>query len=424
MIATLFVTFFVLLFVGVPIAFSLGISSVAAIFVSGYPIGLVAQRIFTSMDSNALMAIPFFILAGSIMETGGISIRIIRFVSGIFGFIRGGLSLIAVGASMIFGGVSGSAVADTAAMGSILIPSMKKKKYDSAFAGSLIASSGTIGTIIPPSIPLIVYGVTAGASIGSLFLAGIVPGIMVGAAIMAVAYVTSVKQNYPKEERVSIQEFLVETLKALPALFMPILIIGGILGGIFTATEAGVIACVYAIIVGKFVYGGFQWQSLGKIFIDSSVGSATIMFIIGVSSLFAWIMASEQVPQAIGDALLSISSNPIVILLLINIILLIFGTFMDMVPAMILLLPVLLPISQGIGVDPVHFGIIMTVNLSIGLITPPVGTCLFISSGIAKVPLTKMAKSVMPFIAVMIVVLLLVTYVPSIPMFLPDLYSQ
>lgn len=424
MITTLFATFFLLLLVGVPIAFSLGISSVAAIFVSGYPIGLVAQRIFTAMDSNALMAIPFFILAGSIMETGGISIRIIRFVSGIFGFIRGGLSLIAVGASMIFGGVSGSAVADTAAMGSILIPSMKKKKYDSAFAGSLIASSGTIGTIIPPSIPLIVYGVTAGASIGSLFLAGIIPGILVGAAIMGVAYVTSVKKNYPKEERVSIKEFATETIKALPALFMPILIIGGILSGIFTATEAGVVACVYAIAIGTWVYKGIQWNSLGKIFIDSGISSSTIMFIIGVSSLFAWIMASERVPQTIGEFLLSISSDQLVLLLLINLILLLFGTFMDMVPAMILLLPVLLPIAENIGLDPVHFGIIMTVNLSIGLITPPVGTCLFISSGIAKVPLIKMAKSVMPFIAVMLLVLLLVTYVPSISMFLPDLYSK
>ena len=422
MATILFLSFVVFCVIGVPIAFALGLASIVAfIYDGGYPLTLVVQRMFTAVDGFSLMAIPFFIFAGGIMDVGGISKRIVNFAYIFVGTIRGGLAIVGVIGSMIFAGVSGSAVADTAAMGTILIPRMVEKGYPKRFAAGLIAAAGTLGPLIPPSISMIIYGVIAGASIGQLFVAGVVPGAIVGGALMLTSWVIARKGGFPAEEPISMQEAWIRIKDAIWAVLMPVVILGGIRVGIFTPTEAGVVACVYGFVIGAFVYKEIKLRDISKVFKDGIIGTTVVMFLIATSSLFSWILASEQVPQMVAEFFLSITKNPMIILLLINIMLLIIGTFMDSAPAMILTLPVLLPLVTSLGIDLIHFGIIVVFNLLIGLLTPPVGTCLFVSCNIAKIGLTEITKGVWPFLVVMIIILMLFTFCPALILWLPNM---
>ncbi len=422
MTAILFATFAILCLIGVPIAFVLGLASVFAFIDDGtYTLTLVAQRMFTAIDSFSLMAIPFFIFAGSIMDVGGISRRIVNFAYIFVGAIRGGLAMVGVIGSMIFAGVSGSAVADTAAMGTILIPRMVEKGYSKKFAAGLIAAAGTLGPLIPPSITMIIYGVLAGASIGQLFIAGVIPGIIVGSALMFVSWLIARKEGFPAEEPISFKEAWVRIKDAIWAILMPLVVLGGIRVGIFTPTEAGVIACVYGFIIGFFVYKEIKISDIPKVLKNGIVGTTVVMFLIATASLFSWILASERIPQAVAEFFLSLTQDPHIILLLINMMLLVVGTFMDSAPAMIMILPVFLPLINSLGIDLIHFGIIVIFNLLIGLLTPPVGTCLFVSCNIAKIGMTEVTKGVWPFLFVMIALLLLFTFCPALILWLPNL---
>lgn len=415
MATVLFVTFFVLVLLGVPVAFVLGIASLAAIvFVGDYPLKIVTQRIFAATDSFPLMAIPLFMLAGSLMNHGGITSRIIDFALSLVGNIRGSLAHVVSISGIIMGGISGSGVADTAAIGSIMVPEMTKRGYDRTFSAALVASAGSIGLIIPPSIAMIIFGVTAQTSIGDLFLAGIIPGVLIGLGLLIISYLVAKKYNYPTEGKMTWGERVRRFKNAIWALMMPVIIIVGIRGGVFTPTEGGAVAAVYAFLVGKFVYREIKWSKIPDILAESVINTAVISFIIGTTSLFSWLLASEQIPQAITEALLGLTNDKNILLLLINIILLIVGMFLDSGPAIILLTPVLAPVATSLGVDMVQFGLIMVVNLTIGLLTPPVGTALYVSSNVSGVPLGTLSRGMLKFWAVMILVLALITYIPAL----------
>ena len=422
MTTTLFSSFVILCLLGVPIAFVLGLSSVFAFIYHGeYPFTLVVQRMFTALDGFSLMAIPFFIFAGGIMDIGGISRRIVNFSFIFVGTVRGGLAMVGVIGSMIFAGVSGSAVADTAAMGTILIPRMVEKGYTKGFAAALIAAAGTLGPLIPPSIAMIIYGVIAGCSIGQLFIAGIVPGIIVGLSLMGMSWVIAKKEGFPAEEPLSLKEAWASAKDALWAVVMPVVVLGGIRIGIFTPTEAGVIACVYGFFIGAFVYKEIKLSDIPKVLKDGIVGTTAVMFLIATASLFSWILASERIPQAVAEFFLSISRDPNVVMLMINAMLLVIGTFMDCTPAIIMTMPVFLPLVTSLGIDLIHFGIIVVFNLLIGLLTPPVGACLFVSCNIAKIGLTEITRAVWPFIALMLSLLMVFTYWPGLILWLPNM---
>jgi len=419
----LFVTFILLIFFGLPVAFSLGVSSILYLFIEDIGLSIVAQRMYSGIDSFTLVSIPGFILAGNLMNTGGITKRIVAFANAVFGFIRGGLSLANIGASMLFAGISGTALADTASIGAMLIPAMKEEGYEADFAAAVTASSSTVGPIIPPSLPMIIVGTLSGISVGKLFIAGAIPGLILGVSMMIVSYIISVKRNHPKGERKSLGFVFKSFREAIWAIGMTVLILYGILSGAFTPTEASIIAVVYAIIVGKFIYKDLKISRLPNSIIESVKMSAAIMLLVGFANLFAWILASEQIPQMIADGILSISSNPIVVILLINLLLLFVGTFMETIAALIILFPVLLPVALSVGLDPVQFGVMAVLNLVIGLTTPPVGVCLFVASSIGEVSLVKVSKAVLPFLAVSLFVLMLVSYVPGISLFLPGLFD-
>lgn len=417
----LFFSFLILIFLGIPVAFSLGISSFIYLILADIPLGIAAQKMFSGIDSFVLICIPGFILAGNLMNTGGITKRIIEFSNAILGFIRGGLGLANVAASMLFAGISGTALADTASIGGILIPAMIDEGYEPDFSAAVTASSSTVGPIIPPSLPMIIAGTLTGLSVGKLFLAGALPGLLLGFSLMAVSYFISKKRNHPKGERKSLS-FIWTTFKgAFWAIFMTFLILYGILGGVFTPTEASIIAVLYAIVVGKFVYKELEFKQIPKVMVESLRMTAAIMVLVGFANLFAWIMASEQIPQLIAKTILSISTNKILVILMINILLLFVGTFMETIAALVILFPVLLPVATGIGMDPLQFGVMAVLNLVIGLTTPPVGVCLFVAAGISKITLIQATKAILPFLAASIVVLLLVSYIPAISLFLPNL---
>ena len=415
MTIVLFSVFAVLVFIGVPIAFVLGISSLTAMyFVADYPMQVVVQRMFTGIDSFPLMAIPFFMLAGALMEKGGITSRIIGFALSLVGRLRGALAHVVAIAGVIMGGISGSGVADTAAIGSIMIPEMEKRGYHLPFSSSLVAASGSIGVIIPPSITMILYGVSSGSSIGDLFMAGFLPGILIALGFMAVSYFIALKRNYPSESPMTAKQKWLSLRESIWALMMPVLIIVVIRMGVCTPTEGGVLAAVYAIVIGKFVYKELKWTDFPNILAEATANTAVISFLIGTASLFGWLLASEQIPRHISEAILSISSNKYVILLLINVTLLIVGMFLDSGPAIILLVPVLVPVAQSLDVNLTQFGLLMVINLAIGLLTPPVGTALYVASNISKVPLSKLSVAILPFIGVMLTVLMMITYIPQL----------
>jgi len=415
MTLVLFSVFVALVIIGVPIAFVLGISSLAAMyFVADYPMQVVVQRMFAGVDSFPLMAIPFFMLAGAVMEKGGITKRIINFALSLVGGLRGSLAHVVAISGVIMGGISGSGVADTAAIGTLMVPEMKKRGYELPFSAALVAASGSIGLIIPPSIAMILYGVSSGTSIGDLFMAGFLPGILIAAGFMIVSHFHAKKRNYPAESRMTRSEKLLCFKDSIWALLLPVIIIVGIRMGVFTPTEGGVVAAVYAIVIGKFVYKELAWSDFSEIF-SSAVGStATISFLIATASLFGWILASEQIPQQISETILSISSNKYAILLMIIGLLLVVGVFMDLGPAIIILVPVLVPVATSLDINLTQFGLIMVLTLTIGLLTPPVGTALYVASNISKVSLSRLSVAALPFVGVMLFVLLLMAFIPGL----------
>jgi C4-dicarboxylate transporter DctM subunit len=421
-----FSVFFFTLIVSAPILFGLALSAVALLWQRGMLVPqLMVQRMFAGVDSFPMMAIPFFMLAGALMDTGGISTRLVRFSNYLVGWIQGGLAHVVIVASCFFAGITGSAVADATAIGSTLIPLMNKRGFPRLFSATVVAAAGVVGPIIPPSIPMVLYGVMAGVSIGALFMGGFIPGIMIGLGLMAVAYVQAKKNNYPRETvRPTAKEFLQATISATGAIFMPLIILGGIFLGVFTATEAAVVATVYAFVMGKFVYRELQWRDFPEILYKGGLNTAMILIIVGVANLVGYIMAVERIPLQVAELFLGITSNKWVMLLLINILLLIVGCFIDGASALIIFTPVLLPLIHKLGIDPIFFGVVICVNLMIGTITPPVGLCLYVACGIADVRLEQISRTIIPFLLVEVAVLFLVTYVPSLIMFLPHLFGM
>jgi C4-dicarboxylate transporter DctM subunit len=423
-ILTLLISFAFFLLIGVPIAIVLGLTPLVAFFLEGeIPHMLAAQRIFTGMDNPILMAVPFFILAGNIMSAGGMTQRLMAFCNVLVGSFRGGLAYINVIISMLFAGITGAAVADTSAVGSILIPAMKKEGYDVDFSAAVTATSSTIGPIVPPSIPFIIYGVLGEVSIASLFLAGFIPGALLGLSQMGVVSYYARKRNYPKGSLISARKALKAAFDAALVLMMPLIILGGILTGIFTPTESACVAVFYSLIISLFVYRDIRFIDLPKIIINTAVTSSLVMLVIGTASIFSWFLASHEIPQYITEAVITITHNRIVILLLVNIVLLLVGTFMETTASLIILTPVLLPLMNKIGVDPLHFGVIIVLNLVIGLTTPPVGVCLFIACAIGEIKLEEITKAILPFLLASIFVLLIVTYWESLIMLIPKLFG-
>ncbi|MGM0824928.1 MAG: TRAP transporter large permease [Pseudomonadota bacterium] len=417
----LFSVFLGLLLVGIPIAFSLGLASLSYLLLADISLTIVPQRMYAGIDTFVLLCIPGFVLAGNLMNVGNITEHIVRFANALLGHIRGGLGLANVGGSMIFGGISGTAVADSASIGSVMIPGMARSGYDKPFAAAVTAASSTIGPIIPPSVPMIIAGSLSGISVGRMFLAGAVPGLLLGLAMMITVYILAVRRGYPKEERVPFLQLLREARTAFWALLMTVIILYGIIGGFFTPTEASIVASLYALVVGMYVYKGLTWKKLPAILSDTVLTSSALLLMVGLANLFGWILTSEQIPQMIASLILSISDNPLIVLLILNLILLFVGAFMETIAALIILFPALVGVATGVGVDPVHFAVIAVLNLMIGLTTPPVGVCLFVVAGIGKLPMLTVARAIVPFLLCNLAVLMLVTYVPAISLWLPNL---
>ncbi|MFZ7125249.1 MAG: TRAP transporter large permease [Desulfobacterales bacterium] len=425
MTAILFSVLFVCFVVGMPIAFSLGVASVAALqFGSSLPLTLAAQRLFTGADSFPLMAIPFFMLAGELMESGGISRRLFDFAHALVGFVYGGLAMVAVVAAMFFAGISGAAAADTAAVGAVSIPAMIRNGYQRGFAAAVQAAGGSIGVIIPPSIPMIIFGVVGGVSIGKMFMGGFIPGALIGGGLMVSSYFLAKRAGYRKGRFLGFREIGHTFLGAIWALLMPIIILGGILGGIFTPTEAAVVAALYGLIVGFFVYRELRVKELPRIFAKAAISTSTVMLLIATANIFGWILTAERVPQNVAAYLVTLTTSQHVLYALILVCLLVVGTFMETSASLIILTPVFLPVVEQFGIDPVHFGVIMVTALAIGMLTPPLGICLFISCNIARIELSEIIRYVLPFLGIMIGLLVLMTYVPDIVMFIPNLLGS
>lgn len=422
----LFGLLFLFIAVGVPIAISLGLSSLVFILTFGTStLMLQARSVVTSIDSYPLLAVPLFILAGDLMYSGGLSKRIIAFVDSLVGHFKAGLAHVNVLASTFFAAISGSSPATVAAIGTNMIPEMEKRGYPKEYSSSLTAASGMIGVMIPPSIPFIMYGISAEQSVSALFIAGIIPGLLFALGFMITAYFLFNKQGIAAAATSSFRVSEVgKTFKqAIWALLAPIIILGGIYGGIFSPTEAAAVAVFYSLFVGVFVYRDLKVKEIHKVFIKSSLTSGTVLSLVVFASTFGRLLTLEQVPIKLADFLTGISDNPIVILLIINLLLLVVGMFMETIASIIILTPILLPVITALGIDPVLFGVIMTVNLAIGFCTPPLGVNLFVASGISNLSIEKISKAILPYFIIMIVLLLLITYVPSISMFLPNQFN-
>ena len=421
-ILLLFGYFIVLLFIGVPIAFSLGIASLMTVLgANTLPVDYLASVAFTSIDSFPIMAIPFFIAAGIFMGAGGLSHRLLALADEVVGGLSGGIALASIATCMFFAAISGSGPATVAAIGTLTIPAMTERGYDKMFAAAVVASAGAIGVMIPPSNPFVVYGVAGQASVGKLFLAGITPGILTGLVLMLVAYCIAKKNGWrgaPRQRNLKTLGKAVWIAKG--ALLVPVIVLGGIYGGIMTPTEAAAVAALYGLLVGLFVYRELTWHSLWSCCLESARTSAIIIMLMAMATIFGNVMTLEQVPERIASAILSFTENKIAILLLINLLLLWVGTFMEALAAIVILTPILLPLVLKVGVDPIHFGVIMVVNLAIGFVTPPVGVNLFVASGITKVKIEQVSRAAVPFLIAMLVVLGFVTFVPEISLFLID----
>jgi tripartite ATP-independent transporter DctM subunit len=403
-----------LIAIGLPIGYAIASSTILVFLIySTVPLQLVSQNAFTGIDSFVLLAIPFFILAGILMSMGGVARRLVDIADACIGWITGGLGMAAVMTATFFGAISGSGAATTSAVGSLMLPEMKRKGYGDEFSTCLVASAGSIGVIIPPSIPFVVYGVTVGVSIGDLFLAGIPAGLMMCVVLMGACYIISKKYGYRgSDTRPSMKNIAISFKEGIWALLAPVIILGGIYSGIFTPTESAVVAVVYSIIIGLFVYKELDWAKLKSAFYQTAVLNGVIVFIIGFSGAMAKYLTLENVPQKISEAILSFTQSPFLILLIINLFLLVVGMLIDNIPAIIILSPIFLPVVESVGVSPLQFGVIIVLNLAIGYVTPPYGTTLFVASAIAKIPIDRLAKYAFIFTAVLCIPLALVTYVP------------
>ncbi|WHH57684.1 TRAP transporter large permease [Petroclostridium sp. X23] len=407
--------------IGIPVGFSLALTStVMLLFMNNTNFIVISQNLLSGTDNFALMAIPFFILAGEIMNEGGLSLGIVRFVKSLLGHVKGGLGYVAVVASMIFAGVSGAAVADTSAIGSVLLPLMDQEGYKKDKSTALICASGCVGPIIPPSIPMVVFGVVGGVSVTRMFLGGMVPGIVTGLLLMITWYLLSKKENLPTFPKASFKEVLSSTKDALPSLMLPFIILGGILSGIFTPTEAGVIAVVYAFVISVIIYKKLSYPQIRDIFVKAARSTSVVMFVVAAATAVAYVITVAQIPRLLGDLLMATTSNKYIILFLINILILLVGCFMDVSPSLLILGPILLPIVTKIGIDPVFFGVIMVYGLCIGLITPPVGNVLYVGCGLSKISIAQLVKKIWPLVVVYIIVLFLITYIPDLVMFIPN----
>ena len=422
MLSILMIVFLALLALGCPIAIGMCFASFVALFWGNttVPLTVVPQRMFVTIDSFSMMAIPLFILAGELMNSAGITRRIINFCSALVGHIRGGLAHVNILASMLFAGISGAAAADSASLGSMLIPAMIEDGYDADFSVAVTATSSTIGPIIPPSIMMIIYGSMAGVSIGALFMGGVIPGILIGIVLMVIAYIISCKRGYKAEAKKSLGEIFVAFKESLVALVMPLIVLGGILFGIFTTTEAGCIAVVYALIAGAAMRE-LHLKDLFRIFLSAALTTASTMFVLASAQALGWILARAQFPQMVVKALLGVSDNGTVIFLLILLFLFVLGFFMDGTAAMIILIPVFLPVIAQYGWDPIQFADCIIMMLLVGAVTPPVGVLLFICCGIAKISIAQAAKAVWPFVFGEIAVILLCVFIPQLITFLPDM---
>ncbi|MGM8212269.1 TRAP transporter large permease [Virgibacillus sp. W0430] len=425
-VGLLFGTLFICLLIGVPIAISLGVSALVAIyFGTTLPLDIIAQKAFTALDSFPLLAIPFFMLAGILMGKGGVSKRLLDLATVMVGWMTGGLSLVTITACMFFAAISGSGPATVAAIGGFMIPAMVAKKYDGGFAAAVTASAGSIGVIIPPSIPFVLYGVIGSVSVGSMFMAGILPGMLIGGVLLLLSFIMSKKRGYKPDTvtKVNFKDLMKAVNEAKWALLIPVIILGGIYGGIFSPTEAAVVAAVYALIIGKFVYKELEWKTIFDGFLEAVVINATTMIIIGLSVSFAYFMTLEQIPGSIANFITGFSNSPVIILLTINVLLLVVGMFIDTISALVVLTPILLPVVTSVGVDPIHFGVILVANLAIGFVTPPLGVNLFVASSVGRVKFEKIAVAVIPFIVSMIICILVITYVPALSLWIPSLFN-
>lgn len=422
----LLATLAVLLAVGMPVAFAVGLSAVAGALWIDLPLEALMIQITSGVNKFTLLAIPFFILAGAIMAEGGIARRLVNFAYLFVGFVRGGLSLVNIVASTFFGAISGSSVADTASIGSVMIPEMEKKGYPRDYAAAVTASGSVQAILIPPSHNSVIYSLAAGGtvSIATLFIAGVLPGLLLGMCLMGLCLVFARKRGYPKGERIPMKQALKIFFDALWGLMTVVIILGGILTGVFTATESAAVACVWAFFVTMFIYRDYKWSELPKLLCRTVKTVTIVMILIGFAAAFGAVMTYMQLPTRITEFFTSLSDNKYVILIYLNIMLLFIGTLMDMAPIILILTPVLLPVTTHLGIDPVHFGMIMMVNLGIGLITPPVGSVLFVASAVSKQKIEAVVRSMLPFYAMLLIVLAIVTYIPAISLWLPRMLGM
>jgi C4-dicarboxylate transporter DctM subunit len=421
--ATIFGVLVLFMLLGLPVAVSMAITAILSFVALGDTnlLSMVPQRMYAGTTSFTLLAIPFFILAGNLMNTGGITTRLIHFAQCLVGHIRGGLGHVTVVTNMIMAGMSGSAVADATGTGSILIPAMEKAGYPRVFSAALVGAASTIGPVIPPSIPFVIFGSMTGTSVGRLFLGGFIPGLLMGIFLMITVAIIAKHRGYPRGKQATLPELLVSALQATPAWGAPVIVIGGILGGIFTPTEAAATASLYALAVGMFVYHEIRVADLPRILLETVRNSVQVMFVIASASLFGWLLIQQQVPTTIVEGLMALTSTRWVVLLIVNLILLLLGCFMEGIAIMLLTIPVFMPLVARVGVDPVHFGVMMTLNLMVGLLTPPVGMCLYAVSSISEVPLWHLARELWPYIVALVVCLALITYVPGFVLWVPNL---
>jgi C4-dicarboxylate transporter DctM subunit len=423
MTAAIFGVLILLILIGLPIAFAMGLTAVIFFVVLGETsvLCMLPARMYSSTTSFTLLAIPFFILTGNLMNSGGITQRLFRFAQNSVGHLKGGLGHVVVVSAMIFAGMTGAAVAEAAAIGTVGIEGMAKRGFDRKFCAAIIASASTIGPVVPPSIPLVIYGSITGTSVGRLFLGGFAPGFLMGLLFMVVVYIVSIKRDYPKEKRATFRELMRSSWGASTAVITPVIIIGGMIFGIFTPTEASVVAAVYALFLTMFIYGEVKIKNLPRILWETLESSVRVLFIISAAGIFGWLLIHQKVPEAVIHGLLSLSSNPWVVLMVINVILLMLGCFMEGIAVILLTVPIFMPVITKLGVDPVHFGLIVTLNSMVGLLTPPVGMVLYTMASVARVSVMDLAHELRWHIAALILVLVLVTQIPIITTFLPNL---
>ena len=421
---TIILFLFLSFFVGVPIGFSLGLVSTIQMSQMGMSLSIVCQRLFAGIDSTTLVAVLLFTLAGSLMMKGGMSERLIDFADTLVGHLPSGMAMVAVLACMFFAALTGAAVAAAAAIGGIMIPIMLDKGYDKGFTASLLATSASIGPIIPPSIPMLIYGVLASVSVAKLFIGGIFPGVIMGLSLMVVSILVGKKRKYVgRPKRATKVEILHAAKRAILALLTPIIILGGIMGGVFTATEAATVAVIYSIIVGAFIYRVLTLKDFLESLVDAAKTTGMVLMVVGFANLFTWVISMMLLPQQLTAFLSSILHSKYTFLLVFNIVLLIAGTFIDTTSAILIFTPLFLPLAKTFGVDPLHLGVVMAVNLSIGMCTPPLGVCLFVTGGITKIPIKEMLKDLWPQLLALIIVLFIITYIPTTVTFLPNLFS-